>query len=234
MSKFKSIGIVGGAGPMASALLYGKIIQECQSRFGSVEDTDFPEMVILNFPFSSMINLDASEKNRNKIIVELQSCIDKLVALEVDIVAIACNTLHSFIADIDFKGLKLCNLIQITKEAAKQQRLKNLLFLGTATSRDNNLYNDDELNTTYVDVAQQKIVSEVIYVILKGKSSPSEVNQLIAIIKQNLQACDAVVLGCTEFSVLYDLYSSEFNGDIILLDPLTLLVDRLLQLAVNN
>jgi aspartate/glutamate racemase len=47
----KKIGIIGGAGPMASRLLYKKIIQECQQNYGCKDDADFSRNYSYQFPF---------------------------------------------------------------------------------------------------------------------------------------------------------------------------------------
>ncbi|MCD4705270.1 hypothetical protein K8R66_04310, partial [bacterium] len=50
MSNYKTIGILGGMGPSASANLYKKIIELAQKELQAEQDTDYPPMVIYNLP----------------------------------------------------------------------------------------------------------------------------------------------------------------------------------------
>ncbi len=53
--KPKSIGIIGGAGPLAGALLLERILILSGSEYGCYKDADFPEVILLSFPFSEML-----------------------------------------------------------------------------------------------------------------------------------------------------------------------------------
>lgn len=46
-------GIIGGAAPMAGLLLYKKIIEICQKEYGCKDDSDFPYIMLLIYPFVS-------------------------------------------------------------------------------------------------------------------------------------------------------------------------------------
>ncbi len=65
-----SIGIIGGAGPMAGALLFKKIIARCQKKYNCVHDEDFPEIILLNVPFAQM--LKQNTKYQNELMVREQ------------------------------------------------------------------------------------------------------------------------------------------------------------------
>ena len=52
-----SIGIISGAGPMAGVELLRLIIEFCQKE-GAFRDRDFPEIHLINIPFSEMLAED--------------------------------------------------------------------------------------------------------------------------------------------------------------------------------
>ena len=62
MSKYKTIGILGGMGPEATAGLYLRIIQLFQQKYGAIYDSDFPEIIIVNLPIPDVVE-NADEQN---------------------------------------------------------------------------------------------------------------------------------------------------------------------------
>ena len=48
----KTIGVLGGMGPEASADLFQRMLSICQQEFGAVQDTDYPSMLIASFPLT--------------------------------------------------------------------------------------------------------------------------------------------------------------------------------------
>src|SRR5690242_11483694 len=89
-----TLGIVGGAGPMASVLLYKKIIENCQTKYNCKADADFPKIWIVNYPFSPMLEEADSDKNRPKLVAELEDALMSLTCLSAKRIGIACNTIH--------------------------------------------------------------------------------------------------------------------------------------------
>jgi len=56
------IGIIGGAGPLAGALLFEQIIEICQKDYGCIRDFDFPSINLVSFPFSEMLCGDVDQE----------------------------------------------------------------------------------------------------------------------------------------------------------------------------
>ena len=57
---WKTIGILGGMGPEATAELYKRIVQICQRDFGAKYDSDFPTIFIYSMPLPDVV-----EENEN-------------------------------------------------------------------------------------------------------------------------------------------------------------------------
>src|ERR1700722_4519650 len=87
------IGIIGGAGPLASALLYQKLLEACYIK----EAKSMPEIVLLNYPFTRCLSQSEEQAHYAITRSELQYCIDQLAAYGVEQAVIACNTLHLFL-----------------------------------------------------------------------------------------------------------------------------------------
>lgn len=71
--KPKSIGIVGGAGPLAGVFLLERILYLSGKRYGCHKDADFPKVFLISFPFSEMLCTDIDSAKLKK---ELGECLD--------------------------------------------------------------------------------------------------------------------------------------------------------------
>src|SRR5437762_333852 len=93
MRKFtKSIGIIGGAGPMASAFLYESILNVCQKEYRANDYADFPEILLLSYPFT--------RGDEEKIRSEIAECLLKLQHANASIFCIASHSFHAFLPSL--------------------------------------------------------------------------------------------------------------------------------------
>ena len=96
----KKIGIIGGADPAASCLLYKKIISVCLQRKDCKNGADFPEMIIVNYPFAHVMQVSEATRLKDVAINQLQYCINSLEMHHIDLLALACNTYHAFFNNV--------------------------------------------------------------------------------------------------------------------------------------
>ena len=118
-----TIGIIGGAGPLAGVLLCEYIIQLCQQRYQCKDDADFPKLVLLSIPFAQMLKTDRVDDNELVVRKQLSNALSSVSALASKI-GIACNTLHGFIEQSQLQ--KICNMVQLT---SLYINITNLLIL---------------------------------------------------------------------------------------------------------
>ncbi len=154
----KKIGLIGGAGPEAGALLYKNIIQMYQEQ-GAWEDHHFPRIMLLSYNFSPMLE---SNENHNQIVDELQDAINTLHDAKNDIVGIACNTLHSFVQTINFQQLKFVSIVDAVIDNVIEQRIKRVLFLGTKTSVHAKIYEIATIDIIYPTTEEQELIHDII------------------------------------------------------------------------
>jgi len=216
MNKFneKSIGIVGGAGPMAGIVLCEYIVKECQYTYGCVNDSDFPKIILLSIPFMQMLKPD--RKDEICISNQLKNALDQLQLFSRNI-AIACNTLHGFIDSSQFPVL--IDMIKRTKIYIKHNSIDYPLILSTSKSIEKGVHNFK--NRIYPNKRNQQKLDQLFYNIIR---SSIEENGNIK----------AVVLACTELSVLVQRELSTENylrfdasKAIFCVDPLKILAKTL-------
>lgn len=182
----KPIGIVGGAGPFAGLNLLNRLFSLAQTKYGCVDDKDFPLVILYSFPFSDMLS---EKRDEGRVREELSRTIGNLRAAGAELVAIACNTLHAFLSEE--KGLIR---MPLNYEGTP-------MVFCTSTSRSQGVHKGGE----YPDLQTQLEVDDIIRRILKGENCLCDVQALID--RQN----KPVVLGCTELS----LYAEELRGNLI-------------------
>lgn len=213
----EGIGIIGGAGPMAGLLLNQKIIEICQKKYGCIRDADFPRQILLSVPFAEMLKPNTASQNDKKVYEQLKSAINFLLNSGISSYAIACNTLHGYLSDIDQSCL--FNLIVETKKYVTKNHFSKVLVLSTSTSVQKNVY--DLKCSRRLQVDQQVDIDDLITKILSGDTSEKLRNRLKAIVESNLEddpSIDAVLLGCSELSLLLDKAPSNFLN-ICTIDP---------------
>jgi aspartate racemase len=228
----KKIGIIGGAGPFASALLLKNIVQELYKQ-GCKSESEFPEILLVNHPFNITMCTTLNKQDDKPIICSvLQSCTDELLKQNVELLAIACNTFHLFAESINTQDAQLVHIAQATLEQAKKLELSRLLILGTSLSLTNHLYLAEEIECIPTPPLDQKKVDRIIFRILSGKILMRDALVLRCIIDSLTKKfnCDGVVLGCTELPVLnshFQLVKNRGNKGPVVLDTLQILAQKL-------
>lgn len=198
----KKLGVIGGAGPLASALFYLSLIEESYRQHGAL-----PEIFLINFPFTRGITNEEGKQKKSQISHELKKVLMKLKYNRAEYGVIVCNTLHLYLQDIvpDFPLFYLPELV--LDEAEKLHKMR-LLILGSQNTCSQNLYAREGFEFLYPDLENQLLVDEAIDKVLKGEVSEHSaflLSKMIRVMFLNTPF-QGIVLGCTELSVLHDRY----------------------------
>ncbi len=217
--KPKTLGIIGGAGPIAGVKLLERIFSLAISGYGCSQDNDFPQVFFISFPFSQMLTqeIDAPQIRR-----ELNHCLNQLRQNGSEVLAIACNTLHAF---LEGEPDDLIHLPKITKKALPEGVIP--LVLCTSTSVRSEVHREF-FPCRYPEPEIQLEIDLIIERILKGEEKQAVAEQL-AQIAQPLGA-QTVVLGCTELSFMHEL---NLPGTYVI-DPLELLANQALKISFSK
>lgn len=227
----KSIGIVGGAGPMASSVLLEYLITEFQQTYNCKDDADFPLITLISVPFAQMLHPGKADNQESTVTAQLHETITQLQKTS-DLIGIACNTLHAFCKTKQYP--QLIDLISITDTEISNKQLRTPLVLGTSTSAKHNLH--AFTGRIYPNSKNQEKLDWIIDQILAGKITQSLAIDFISIVKEEKKshpAIDSFVLGCTEFSVLAAKTKLPLTTAVCI-DPLKLLTHTLCKLSVET
>ncbi|MDF2530335.1 MAG: Asp/Glu/Hydantoin racemase family protein [Gammaproteobacteria bacterium] len=193
--------------PMAGISLLRQTIRLFQCH-GAWKDADFPEIHLINFPFSEMLS---KQFDQEKLSAELLQCFRSLRYCEH--IVIACNTLHLFLPEGQIPYL--VNLIKLIK--SKIPIGARPLVLASHTSASENLHG--RLLGMDCEYWEPKKSQKLIDEILQGKQI--ELDWLLDLAKRRV-----VILGCTEYSLALE-HLPNIQG---LIDPIKLAAQTLFEL----
>lgn len=220
--KPKPIGIVGGAGPLAGASLLERILSLAGSKYGCYKDADFPEILLLSFPFSEMLTPETDVPQLQK---ELKGCLDKLRRNGASILAIACNTLHVFLDEKEEQS----DLIHLPRALAAAIPASEIpLVLCTSTAARSRLHKRF-FPCVYPSPGRQLQIDRIINQILRGADQQAVVRELSRVL--SAQPERTIILGCTELS-LYSKLLPQRGKTVI--DPMEIVVGIILEKSFYN
>jgi aspartate racemase len=220
--KTKILGIIGGVGPLATMLLGEMIVKRTKAK----TDQQHVNMVITNntaIPDRTTYILDRSKANPVPVMI---SDATKLKSIGAEVLAIPCNTAHSFYKEIQQgAGIPVLHMINETAKRAAQIGAKKVGILATTGTLTASVYQlackDAGIQPVVPDEETQKLVMSVIYDDVKA-GQPVDFLKWQQIINQmNELGCDYLILGCTELSIV----KKELNLDDKYIDSLMVLAE---------
>lgn len=224
----KTLGIIGGVGPLATMLLGEMIVKRTKAS----ADQEHMHFIIDNdtrIPDRTAYILDREQPNPLPVMIQDAG---KLVSVGVDVICVPCNTAHYFYDELaDNTAVPILHMIRETANKVKSLQAKKVGILGTKGTLSTNLYQDAlrevGIEPVVPDDAVQDLLMEIIYDYVKAGSSItrevwSKVEDAIM-----AQGCDHVILGCTELSIVNRELS--LDQDTRYVDALVTLADRTIE-----
>ncbi len=199
------IWIIGGMWPEASCYLYKGILNHYQKKYNAIQDYEYPHLII-----NSLSLCGFSEKGiEDESIVKqwLLTWVRQIEKAWVDTILMACNTIHIYYDFLQSNSLgKIINLIEETVKQVEKTDVKNILILGSHTTRETRLYDIylEKYNIWYTRVndKEQKQIDAVIENIMKDSVSSEDKDFISQIVKK--YNTDAVLVACTELPIIFE------------------------------
>ena len=223
------LGIIGGMGPMASALFYDMI----SSKTDASCDQENLDLILLShagMPDRTGAILSKDEVQIEAIRSKLLTDAMFLQNSGCTAIAVTCNTAHYFVNMIeDELDIPFIHLIRETAEAvASDFGAKKVAVLATDGTIETKLY-QDELSKRGVIAftpkaeVQALVMHEIYDCIKSGKPADEEIWQKIEEYVK-AEGCEAAVLACTELSVV----RKELSLGSFYFDPMDIMAERCL------
>ncbi len=203
----KTLGILGGMGPLATADLYRKIVTLTPASC----DNDHIRVII---------DSNARIPDRTAAILhsgpdplpEMLSALHNLEACGVDCIVMPCNTAHYYLPRLQAETqIPFISMLEVTAEAcASLYPGKTAALLATDGTIRTGLY-DRELEARHVpclhpDTAEQKTVMRLVYEVVKASRPFEPETEIWRNLLSSLRSrgADYFILACTELPVLAD------------------------------
>lgn len=227
----KTIGILGGMGPLATADLFRKIITLTDAS----SDNEHIEIIVENntkIPDRTEYIINNGEDPTRHMI---KSAI-RLEVIGADVIVMPCNTAHYFYDEIvKYIDIPFINMIVETAEETKKlyanKKIGLLATEGTCRAGIyDRVFNEYDLELVKPDAEKEKYVMELIYGVKSGKSDVNLTNFLNVLNELKKQGVEAFILGCTELPVAFEMY--DINEKYI--DPTKILACSAIKFAGKN
>lgn len=223
------LGIIGGMGPMASAVFYDMI----SSKTDASCDQENLNLILLShagMPDRTRAILSKDEAQIEEVRSKLLADAIFLQNAGCTAIAVTCNTAHYFVNMIeDELDIPFIHLIRETAEAvASEFGAKKVAVLATDGTIETRLY-QDELSKRGVIAftpkaeVQALVMHEIYECIKSGKPVDEEIWQKIEEYVK-AEGCEAAVLACTELSVV----RKELSLGSFYFDPMDIMAERCL------
>ncbi len=203
----KTIGIMGGMGPMATVDLMQKVIVATKA----IKDQEHIHTVIdnnTNIP-------DRSECIFGKgpsPVPEMVKSAERLTAMGADVIIIGCNTAHYFLPEVQKQvRTPFINMIEETAAFCKKEGYHTLGLLASAGTCASGIYKKAfeklGMELLHPEEKEQEIIHEMIYDGVKATNYNYDASAAQAVLKAMEQrGVEAFILGCTEVPVAVQMY----------------------------
>lgn len=215
----KIIGIIGGAGPMASSFLYRTILDICQKEYGANDYHEFPQIILISYPFT--------RGNPDKIRADLALCLAKLKNAGASIVGLACNSFHGYLPQ-DLNNVEFVHIVNQSVSKAKRLGISRALVLSAQKTIDLKLFEQEGLKCNYPKESDQIEINRIIREVASGVIGIEQRDTLKRIIV-SAGPIDGVILACTELPLIHQAFA--LSHDLPIIDTLEVLARRLIELA---
>jgi aspartate racemase len=205
----KKLGIIGGAGPLASALFYETLVHESY-RLQRL----LPEILLLNYPFNRGLTPEEKLRDGSLVREELLHCLNALETGGASIAILVCNTLHLELAKLPRGSVCFCSIPDLVLEKIQEEKQKRLLLLGTQNTCNSPLYHKSDLTIFRPLPEGQKIIDQAIDHVLEGNISEKDARLIEHVIESFPEKIDGVILGCTDLPVLHHHFPIQVDQPI--------------------
>ena len=218
----KTLGIIGGVGPLATMYYGDKIVRMTDAE----KDQDHINMIILNdttIPDRTDYILDHTQTDPVPYLIKDAIQLEMMGA---DIITIPCNTAHTFYEDIQRAvNVPVIHMVDETVQRVAAKQAKRVGILATSGTIAAKVFQHScekaGLTPVLPDEATQRDVMTIIYDQVKaGRPADAALwNQITEAMET--KECDYMILGCTELSIV----KTELGLDSRFVDTLHVLAE---------
>ncbi len=217
----RSIGIVGGMGPVATLDLFDKLLRHTDAR----TDAEHIRIYIdchTGIPDRTEAILGGGESP----VPYIAESAEKLAAMGADFLLIPCNTSHYFYEEIaKLSPVPILHMIRETAKALANDGVRCVGLLATSGTVSAGVYQkvlqEYGIETIFPEADAQRDVMGLIYDGVKAGAASFETAPIVAEMQRmQLAGAQRIVLGCTELPIGFERYGIPTDGTVDAADVL--------------
>ncbi len=204
----KTLGIIGGMGPMATVDLFRKIVSETKAS----SDSEHIHILIDNRP-DIPDRTQAILAGKDTPVSYIVESAHRLEAAGADVLLIPCNTSHCFFDQIAEKVA--LPIIHMIRETARSLQLRGIDCVGLLATEGvvrvgvySRVLAEFGIRVLTPDAAGQALVTHMIYNEVKAGLVPRPDALESLFLQMEAAGAQVFVLGCTELPLAFDGYAS--------------------------
>lgn len=208
MDQKKTIGIIGGISPMSTAVYYSRMATEFNDIMGGL---NYPRLILSSVNMSDIREAHESQNFQAALRIFNRACMDMPSA---DFILVASNTMHCIVDGLkEILDRDILDIREVVAEAVLEKDYRKVLLLGSKDTMKEDFFRkhlqDKGIEVVVPAESEQQELNSMIYDKLCRGDDSVECNELVKNIVTNSAAkdnVDAVILACTEFSLLTQDY----------------------------
>lgn len=227
----KTIGIIGGMGPLATIDLYRKIIEVTPAH----SDNDHIHVVIDSNTLIPDRTAYILGEGKDPAVEIIRSAIS-LENMGADFLIMACNTAHFYYDRITpFVKIPILNMIEETTKEINNMEIKNVGLLATDGVLTSKVYEcklkEHKINVIKPSEEGQKVVMDLIYKGIKASNYSLDISKFQRVIEKLYEAgAETLILGCTELPIAFERFKLKGNT----IDPTKILARSAVKFALGK
>lgn len=203
----KTVGILGGMGPLATSDLFNKIVTLTDAK----NDNDHLHILLDNYPAIPDRTSYILGDGENPVKYMIEAAL-KLEVMGAGFIIMPCNTAHYFYEEIkDHIRIPFINMIEETAKEIKSSKpkMKQVCLLATKgtykTGIYDNVFEKHGFEIQRPDESVQDVIMDIIYSIKKGNTKLEHMNVEPLVSYMESQKDKEFILGCTELPVAFEI-----------------------------
>ena len=206
MNNYKTIGIIGGMGPLATYDLAEKILD---NTVASCDQDNIPVLIDCNTRIAdrtaAILHGGADPRP------EMKKSAKRLEEAGADVLIIACNTAHYFYDSVcEDISIPVLHMPRLTAQRLLDMGVKKAGVLATDGTCESGVYGnaleEEGIEPVYPSEEKQKIIMSLIYDHVKAgimDFSDLDIDGVLAEMQE--KGAEALILGCTELPMAFDI-----------------------------
>ena len=206
MNNYKTIGIIGGMGPLATYDLAEKILD---NTVASCDQDNIPVLIDCNTRIAdrtaAILHGGADPRP------EMKKSAKRLEEAGADVLIMACNTAHYFYDSVcEDISIPVLHMPRLTAQRLLDMGVKKAGVLATDGTCESGVYGnaleEEGIEPVYPSAEKQKIIMSLIYDHVKAgimDFSDLDIDGVLAEMQE--KGAEALILGCTELPMAFDI-----------------------------